>query len=254
VSDSPFVVLIGGQIGKDPKTGKGWPPNKIMIEYIPEWSERVPFGEKIVLVQSVIRHVDELPMLPSEFYDPADGFDWKDELCLKGKSTWGMSIDSLERETQPYYNDSYGKESPGEADRPDWCVGKMQYASLRGRKAAVAVDQEKSVNTLRYVPSYVSRMTDTPNNDGGKRKFFSEENKKGVKKVALTFQVFAFSSKGPCCGEWYEGVSWQWTKTWIDDRDGSRGTAMFLRDLPRPSKDFLHAFDLFNKVKGFAPG
>lgn len=246
MSDSSFVVLAGDQIG--PSYTSNW----IMIEYIPEWSERIPFGEKIVLVQSVIRHVDGLPMLPTEFYGAGD-FDWKDSISLTGKNTRGMSIDAVEGETQPYYNDAKGSESAGEAERPAWCVGQIQYASLRNRKASVAADKEKSFNTLRYGPSYVSRITDAPENDGGSRGFFSKKNRTGVKQVVLTFQVFAFCSKGPFCGEWYEGVSWRWTRTWMDARDGSPGSAMFLRDLKRPSKDFLDAFDLFNKVNGFTP-
>ena len=53
-----------------------------MVEYDPEKSKRVPFGEKIVLVQSVYRDLDGTLLLPSVFYGANQGFDWKDATCL----------------------------------------------------------------------------------------------------------------------------------------------------------------------------
>lgn len=83
----PFTVLSGHAISPTS------PPNLIMVEYDPQRSARVPFGEKIVLVQAVGRLLDGTPLLPSEFYGAGAGFDWKDATCLTGVKTRGMSID-----------------------------------------------------------------------------------------------------------------------------------------------------------------
>jgi hypothetical protein len=59
---------------------------------------------------------------------------------------------------------------------------------------------------------------------------------------------------GPDCGKWYEGVSWEYTKTWEDFRDGKIGASKILDyEVAGPSKDQVEAFDLFNKEKGFIP-
>jgi len=253
VSDSPYVVLVGEQV----QQGAG--SNLIMIEYLPEWSVRLPFGDRIVLVQSVSRHVDGAPQLPTEFYGPGGSFAWKDSICLTGATTRGMSIDGLATEPQPYYNDSFGTETPKDVARPDWCIAECKYTSLRNRRASVAVDVKGSANTLRYGVSkvdslpYVSRLTDAPSNNGGRKGFFSSSNPGGVRRVVLNFNVFAFCSKGLCHGEWYEGVAWRFEKTWIDQKNGSPGRATYVGNLDHPSKDFLDAFDLFNKIKGFVP-
>lgn len=246
---SPFTVLSGKKISATS------PPNLIMIEYNPELSARVPFGEKIVLVQSVFRLLDDTPLLPSDFYGKGQGFDWKDATCLTGKDNRGMSIDALKQETHPYYNDSYGTENASKAARPAWVVGQISFEDLPGRKMSVAVDLKGSHNTLRYAESFVTRSTDKPNNTGGLKGFYDKStNPDGWKTCVLKFNVFAFCSKGLDCGTWYEGVSWEFTKTHEDHKKGRPGVSVYIGELEKPDQDFLDAFALFNKKRVDADG
>jgi hypothetical protein len=155
---SPFTILSGKKISVTS------PPNLIMIEYDPELSPRVPFGEKIVLVQSVFLQLDGVPLLPSEFFAVAVGFNWKDPTCLKGKTNRGMSIDAIKNESHPYYNDSFDSETASNKPRPDWVVGQISFADLHGREMSVAVDLEGSHNTLRYAESRRCRAVVHPGN------------------------------------------------------------------------------------------
>jgi hypothetical protein len=61
--------------------------------------------------------------------------------------------------------------------------------------------------------------------------------------------------KGDDCGKWYEGVQWEYTKTWEDQRDGRKGTAKIINNnvTSSPTKSQLEAFENFNKAKGFVP-
>jgi hypothetical protein len=246
---SPFTVLSGKAISAT--TG----PNTIMIEYDPQHSARVPFGEKIVLVQSVYRLLDGTPLMPSDFYGKGGGFDWKDATCLKDKDSLGMSIDALKPETQPYYNDSYGTEKASKANRPAWVVGRISFADLQGRQMSVAVDHSGSYNTLRYAEKFVTRCTDAPSNTGGTKGFYDAvTNKNGWKTCVLRFKVFAFCSRGLDCGTWYEGVSWEFTKTHEDHKAGRPGTSVYTGELKEPDADFLAAFALFNKKRVDADG
>src|SRR5437764_6002506 len=129
---SPFTVLAGTKIAA------GKPANLIMVEYDPEKSKRVPFGEKIVMVQSAVMDLDGSLLLPSVYYAPAAGFGWQDVTCLTGASNRGMSIDAMQKETQPFYNDSDGKVAASETARPGWAVGQCSYGSLKDRVMSVA--------------------------------------------------------------------------------------------------------------------
>jgi hypothetical protein len=246
---SPFTVLSGKKIDATSA------PNKIMVEYNPELSARVPFGEKIVLVQSVHRLLDGTALLPSEFYGNGNGFDWKDATCLTGKDNRGMSIDALKPEKYPYYNDSYGTQNASKANRPDWVVGQISFADLPGRQMSVAVDLAGSHNTLRYAESFITRMFDEPSNTGGLKGFYDKDaNTSGWKTCVLKFKVFAFCSKGLDCGTWYEGVSWEFTKTHKDHKKGRPGVSVYTGELDKPDQDFLDAFVLFNKKRVDADG
>jgi hypothetical protein len=245
----PFTVLSGHAISATS------PPNLIMVEYDPQRSARVPFGEKIVLVQAVGRLLDGTPLLPSEYYGAGVGFDWKDATCLTGAKTRGMSIDALKNETHPWYNDSYGTVAASDAARPGWTVGGISFANLNGRRASVAVDHGGSHNTLRHAPVHLSRITDKPSNDGGLRKFYDKTaNPNGWKTCVLDFQVFAFCSKGLDHGVWYEGIAWRFTKTHHDNKHGRPGISQYVGELTEPDKNFLDAFALFNKVRNDADG
>ena len=57
------------------------------------------------------------------------------------------------------------------------------------------------------------------------------------------------------CGKWYEGVRWEYEKTWEDRRDGKKGKSTIIDNdvTGGPSKSQLEAFEKFNKAKGFKP-
>ena len=246
---SPFTTLAGKKISA------ASPSNLILVEYDPSLSPRVPFGEKIVLVQSVIRILDGTSLMPSDFYGKGGSFDWKDKTCLTGAGKAGYGIDGLKTEMHPYYNDPHNTESASEKARPGWTVGKATFAGLPGRSMSVAVDDKGRHNTLRYERSYVTRLTDGPRNGGGKNGFYHKtSNPGGWKTCVLDFQVFAFCSKGLDCGEWYEGVAWRYTKTHKDQEKGTPGVATYVGALDKPDADFIAAFELFNKERKDADG
>ena len=246
---SPFTVLVGTKIGA------GQPANLIMVEYDPEKSKKVPFGEKIVMVQSCSMDLDGTLLLPSEYYAQASGFNWLDAVCLTGASNRGMSIDAMQNETQPFYNDSFGTNAASETARPTWAVGQCSYGGLKDRVMSVAVDLTGSFNTLRYAKSMVSRQTDAPKDAGGKKGFYHKTNNPGGwKTITLNFKVFAYCSKGLDGGTWYEGIAWRYTKTADDAAKGKVGTSVYVGDLDKPDQDFLDAFALSIKKRVDADG
>jgi hypothetical protein len=100
-------------------------------------------------------------------------------------------------------------------------------------------------------------ITDTPSigDDTSQGAYDPVTNPTGWKKVRYEFQTFAYCMKGPDCGKWYEGTSWEYTKTWEEHRDGKTGTSKITDSnvTSGPSSDQIKAFDKFNKEKGFVP-
>lgn len=100
-------------------------------------------------------------------------------------------------------------------------------------------------------------MNDTPNirnfvpngfYDGG-------SNPGGTKKFVMEFFTYGWCMKGPDCGKWYEGVKWEYVKTWENHRDGKDGTSTILdKNLsPPPGASQIDAFNNFNKEHSFTP-
>jgi hypothetical protein len=98
-------------------------------------------------------------------------------------------------------------------------------------------------------------MTDAPTTDGGDKGFYdATKNPNGWKKIVKKFETFAWCMQGTDCGKWYEGVKWEYTKTWEDNRDGKLGTSVLTdNNVATPSQNFLDAFDKFNNDKKFTP-
>jgi hypothetical protein len=99
-------------------------------------------------------------------------------------------------------------------------------------------------------------MQDAPTTSGGDKGFYdASSNPTGWKSHRKEFYAYAYCMKGPDCGKWYEGVHWDYTKTWEDQRDGKPGTSKIIdRNVStEPDSDLLAAFDKFNKNKGFVP-
>ena len=103
--------------------------------------------------------------------------------------------------------------------------------------------------------SQKATMTDAPQTSGGDIGFYEPNtNPKGIKEYVINFATFAYCMNGPDCGKWYEGVTWKYTKTRQDMRDGKSGLSTIESSNDEaPSKDLLEAFDLFNKVNGYIP-
>jgi hypothetical protein len=94
-------------------------------------------------------------------------------------------------------------------------------------------------------------MRDIPSNSGGDKGFYDPiANPAGWKKFVAEFDTFAYCMKGPDCGTWYEGMTWTYTKTWQDQRDGKLGISKVVKDTVTtgPTKSELAAFDKFNSA------
>lgn len=97
-------------------------------------------------------------------------------------------------------------------------------------------------------------MNDTPSDSRNNLFYDATKNPTGWKEVVYKFETFAYCMKGPDCGKWYEGVTWEYKKTWEDARDGKNGVSSITdKNAPGPSQNFLDAFNKFNKEKGFVP-
>jgi hypothetical protein len=99
-------------------------------------------------------------------------------------------------------------------------------------------------------------IVDAPQSGGGNKRFFDPvTNPGGWKEYKAEFMSVAYCMKGDDCGKWYEGVQWEYTKTWEDQRDGKKGEAKITDKnvTTGPTKAQLEAFEKFNKAKGFTP-
>ena len=97
---------------------------------------------------------------------------------------------------------------------------------------------------------------DAPNTSGGDKGFYDQKsNPGGWKVVYYEFATFAWCMDGPDCGTWYEGVTWNYTKTSDDARDGNKGVSKVTNDnvATAPTASQLQAFAKFNKDKGYKP-
>jgi len=101
-----------------------------------------------------------------------------------------------------------------------------------------------------------AKVWDRPQSGGGDKGFYHPTtNPAGWKEYRLEFATFAWCMKGPDCGKWYEGTTWEYKKTWEDQRDGKAGTSKIVDKnvTSGPSKSHLEAFDMFNKDKSYTP-
>ena len=104
--------------------------------------------------------------------------------------------------------------------------------------------------------SVKAKITDAPTvgNDTVKGAYVPGTNPGGWKTYRAEFATFAWCMKGPDCGTWYEGITWEYSKSWEDHRDGRDGISKITDfNVTAPSKSYLEAFKKFNKKKGFVP-
>ena len=99
-------------------------------------------------------------------------------------------------------------------------------------------------------------MSDAPTTGGGDKGFFDPiGNPTGWRTYTIEFAAFAYCMQGDDCGQWYEGVKWEYTKTWQDQRDGKPGLSKIVDQNVGggPSTSQREAFTKFNSAKGFVP-
>ncbi len=113
--------------------------------------------------------------------------------------------------------------------------------------------QQGSGDGKKNAGSVKASMSDSPQIPGAF--YYSATNPGGWKKATFEFATFAYCMKGGDCGKWYEGVLWEYTKTWQDQRDGKKGEAKITDKnvTTGPTRGQLEAFEKFNKAKGFTP-
>lgn len=99
-------------------------------------------------------------------------------------------------------------------------------------------------------------ISDAPRTSGGDSGFKSGSNPDGWEKFRARFYTYCWcmSKDSDECGDWYEGISWEYVKTSEDHSSGRSGTSSILsNEDPPPAETFRAAFDLFNAKKGFVP-
>jgi hypothetical protein len=96
---------------------------------------------------------------------------------------------------------------------------------------------------------------DAPLTGGGDKGFQSPSNPTGWLTVSYNFETYGFCAAGSQCGNWYEGIQWNYTKTATDHTAGRNGASTTTANLlpPGPGSRAVQAFDKFNKAKGFVP-
>ncbi len=99
-------------------------------------------------------------------------------------------------------------------------------------------------------------MMDAPRTGGGNKGFYNAaSNPSGWREVRFEFATYGWCMKGPDCGKWYEGTTWEYVKTWEDARDGKDGVSRITaRNITaEPSSGQKEAFNKMNAKKGFSP-
>lgn len=194
--------------------------NRINIEFDPAKSKKVTECEKIVQSQICQIVVDGRNLKPTDYWPT-----WKyRDKVMTGSKWW---IDHQWGETTPDYQQGGG--SFGSNGNKNGGTGK-------------------------------ATIVDVPNTNGLEKEFYKPGSKEdGWKKVQYKFETFAWCMKGKDCPAdnkptWYEGIKWEFTKTWEEVRDGKKGKSKVTDEqVDSPSKDFLDAFNKFNKRHGFTP-
>ena len=192
-------------------------PNKIYIVFDPTRSTKVRSAEKIAIAQVCRMLADGKPVKPGDYQ-------WvirfEDEVTTESLY-W---LDFTLRETTPDYQQ--GEDS-----------AEMHYGYLNDVSARSAA------------------ISDAPWDGGGNKGFYDpEKNPEGWREFRLECETFAYCMDGEDKGRFYEGMQWEFVKSWQDYQNGKLGKARIIDlNLDAPSKSFVEAFDLFVKVKGKKP-
>jgi hypothetical protein len=147
--------------------------------------------------------------------------------------------------------------------RDAWAVGNGAHIDA-GEKATVPYYQstltDRSVNYPGRKTENITKesaMNDQPRATGGNSGYYHEKLRpNGVKEIVYSFEVFAWCGDGEDRPKFYEGIKWEYRRTWEQwwDKDIDEGDVLVTNyNLEKPSATFLEAFEKFNKVKGFKP-
>jgi hypothetical protein len=131
-----------------------------------------------------------------------------------------------------------------------WCVDSLASETTPDYQQSKGGDGKKNGGSAS------ATMSDAPQTGGGDKGFYNAtSNPGGWRSHRKEFYAYAYCMKGPDCGKWYEGLHWDYTKTWEDQRDGKLGTSTILDKnvTTGPDAGLLAAFDKFNENKGFEP-
>ena len=151
-------------------------------------------------------------------------------------------------------------------------VNGADYSSAYEHKRAITTDKGWVVDCLsgENSPDYQqgtgdgsknggsskATMWDAPQTGGGDKGFYDKVgNPTGWKTIRFEFATFAWCMEGSECGHWYEGVTWQYQKSYKEEKAGKKGKAKLTKKnvSSSPSKDQIAAFDKFNSERGFSP-
>ncbi|MCY2992009.1 MAG: hypothetical protein NTY19_29635 [Planctomycetota bacterium] len=189
--------------------------NRIDLVFDPAKSSKIAQCEKIVHIQFVQKSVDGTVIKPGDFIST-----WKYRDDITTDAGWG--VDCLAGETSPDYQQGNG-------------------------------------NGTKNGGTSKATMADAPKTGGGetsKYQFYDPVgNPDGAKTYRNSFATYTYCMKGKDCGKWYEGVTWEYVKTWEDQRDGKAGASTITNKnvTTSPTKEQLDAFAKFNKQNGFIP-
>ena len=210
------------KLAGNPNEGSKTTGNRIDIIFDPDKSSKVKKCKKIVHVQFMKYFADGKEIKPGDY-----SFTYKPRDLVTSKGGWVID-----------YND--------DAKSPDYQQG-----------------TESGSNGSNIGGSVNATMFDHPTTSGGDPGFFdpsldkdgSVKNKDGRKTIQFQFETYACCMQGPDCWTWYEGVGWEYNKSWEDHRDSKAGESKITNPniTTAPSQDKIDAFNLFNKKVGFKP-
>jgi hypothetical protein len=200
-----------------PFVGTTTSQNDIRIVFDPAVSITATDCKRIADVQFSQMTADGTAMLPGSYYT---GYNYQDPVTTPA-NYW--VIDFLKGEKTPDY----------------------QQGGLRGQ-----------LGYINIAGTRIAWITDRPQTGGGAKKFYDPvKNPGGWKKVVFNFVTYCWCMQGGQCDGWYEALTWTFTKTWENQRDGLPGLVAVVDDnlAPPPSAELISAFDLFNSYFGYVP-
>lgn len=191
--------------------------NRIFVIFDPRYSKKLVKCDTVAHVQFLRSYADGRIVKPS---DLSKSFKHHDVIM----SSEGWSIDHSREDGTPDYQQWMGGKGKGD---------------------------KKSLQEARF--------TDAPYLSGGNIGFYHPtSNPHGFKELRVDFVAYAYclgSDDCEDCGKWYEGVRWEYIRTWEDQSYGRVGESRIIDKnvTTGPTIGQLEAFKRFCSVKKFVP-